>query len=305
MRTKRFIATMLHLQSELELPGTDGHMHKTLIDCAALHTALNGSAPVVVDCRFDLANPNSGEEAFMKSHIPGARYVHLDRDLSAARTPQSGRHPLPAPAQLLELFSRLGIDGQKQVVAYDAAGGMLAAARFWWLLRFMGHDAVAVLDGGWQAWTAAGLPTTDKNPAPARANFSGQAHLERLTPLAQIAGHHGLIDSRDPARYRGEVEPIDPVAGHIPGARNHFCKINLEADGQHFRSQADLRSGFAACADLLQRGEGTFYCGSGVTACHNILAAVHAGFPEPRLYPGSWSEWCADRSRPVAVGAAP
>ncbi|MFO1435628.1 MAG: sulfurtransferase [Gammaproteobacteria bacterium] len=280
-------------------------MHKTLIDCATLNTALNDPALVIVDCRFDLANPNAGEQAYRASHIPGAQYVHLDRDLSAAKTPQSGRHPLPAAAQLQALFSRLGIDGHKQVVAYDAAGGMLAAARFWWLLRYMGHEAVAVLDGGWQAWTVAGLPTTDEVPMPAHTSFSGHAHIERITPLAQVAGNGGLIDSRDPARYRGEVEPIDPVAGHIPGARNHFCKNNLEDDGQHFRSATDLRSGFGAVAELLQRGEGTFYCGSGVTACHNILAAIHAGFPEPKLYPGSWSEWCADRARAVAVGAAP
>jgi thiosulfate/3-mercaptopyruvate sulfurtransferase len=280
-------------------------MHKTIIDCATLRTRLGDAALRIVDCRFDLANPDAGERAWAAGHIPGAVYVHLDRDLSGEKAPGLGRHPLPSAAQLIGLFSRLGIRPGMQVVAYDAAGGMLAASRFWWLLRFMGHESVAVLDGGWPAWTAEGGDVDTASTAPAPFAFTGEPHVERLVPLDRVASAGGLIDSRDPARYRGEVEPIDPVAGHIPGAVNHFCRNNLDEAGRCFRPAAALREQFERVSPALAAGAATFYCGSGVTACHNILAAVYAGYPEPRLFAGSWSQWCADPARPVARGETP
>jgi thiosulfate/3-mercaptopyruvate sulfurtransferase len=276
-------------------------MHKTLIDCASLRPLLGSPLLRVVDCRFDLADPGAGERAFDEAHIPGAAYVHLDHDLSATRSAGSGRHPFPSVAQLNSLFSRIGIAPGIQVVAYDAAGGMLAAARLWWLLRYMGHDAVAVLDGGWQAWTAAGGPVESLRVDPSPSVFIGVPHPERLVGVDDVQACAALIDSRDPARYRGEAEPIDPVAGHIPGAVNHFCRNNLDAEGR-FRPVTELREQFNRVSPAVAAGEATFYCGSGVTACHNILAAAHAGYPEPRLYAGSWSQWCSDPARPVARG---
>ncbi len=275
-------------------------MHTTLIDCATLHGSLGHPEWKVVDCRFDLADTTAGRRAYLEAHVPGARYADLDLDLSGPKRAGTGRHPLPAAAQMREVFGRLGIERHAQVVAYDAAGGMLAAARFWWMLRYMGHDAVAVLDGGWAAWLAAGFPTEagDRSVEPAR--FEGAPRSERVVRTDAVLHARPLIDARDPARYSGEVEPIDPVAGHIPGAANHFCRNNLDASGR-FRPREELR---AVLAPLLESAPSpaTFYCGSGVTACHDILASVHAGYAEPRLYPGSWSEWCADPSRPVARG---
>jgi thiosulfate/3-mercaptopyruvate sulfurtransferase len=275
-------------------------MHTTLIDCATLRGALGHPDWIVVDCRFDLADTGAGRRAYLEAHIPGARYADLDADLSGPKAAGGGRHPLPAAEQMRAVFGRLGIDRAAQVVAYDAAGGMLAAARFWWLLRYMGHAAVAVLDGGWPAWLAGGHPTEAGDRSAKAVVFAGEPHTDRVVPVDAVPQVDTLIDSRDPARYRGEIEPIDPVPGHIPGAANYFCKNNLDPSG-HFRPREELK---AALGPLLGHAPGTatFYCGSGVTACQNILAAVHAGFAEPRLYPGSWSEWCADPARPVARG---
>ncbi len=275
-------------------------MPTTLIDCATLQGSLGRPDWIVVDCRFDLADTTAGRRAYLDAHIPGAPYADLDVDLSGPKRAGAGRHPLPAAQRMREVFGRLGIGPRAQVVTYDAAGGTLAAARFWWMLRYMGHDAVAVLDGGWAAWLATGSPTEAGDRRVAPVHFEGEPRSERIVSIDAVRHARPLIDARDPARYRGEVEPIDPVAGHIPGAANHFCRNNLDASG-NFRPREELR---AMLGPLLESAPGpaTFYCGSGVTACHNILASVHAGYAEPRLYPGSWSEWCADPSRPVARG---
>lgn len=275
-------------------------MYSSLITAAALAQHYTDSGWVVVDCRFDLFAKDAGREAYRHAHIPGAVYAHLDADLCGPPTTDHGRHPLPPPARLAASFSRLGIGSQRQVVAYDGSGGWLAA-RLWWLLRYMGHTAVAVLDGGWSAWLAAGLPQAAGEEPPTPARFSGQAQRDRLVVLAEVSAQTGLVDAREPARFRGEHEPIDKRAGHIPQARNHCWKLNLDGDGT-FLQPAQLRKAFLASLGTLPDARTVHYCGSGVSACHNILAQVHAGLPEPRLYCGSWSEWCADPARPVATG---
>jgi thiosulfate/3-mercaptopyruvate sulfurtransferase len=256
---------------------------------------------VVIDCRFDLTSPEAGEAAYLEAHVPGASYAHLERHLAGPPTTDHGRHPLPSPARLVAVFESFGIANDTRVVAYDAAGGGLAAARLWWLLRYMGHARVAVLDGGWQAWVAAHQPVMRGREQPQQATFVGAPQGERRVLLVDDLPTLPLVDARDPARYRGEIEPLDPRAGHIPGARNHFWRLNLDADGR-FRSPTALREAFAASLGKLPDAATVHYCGSGVTACHNVLAQVHAGLPEPRVYCGSWSEWCRDPTRPIASG---
>jgi thiosulfate/3-mercaptopyruvate sulfurtransferase len=274
--------------------------YNTLIDCQTLRAHEGHPGWVIVDCRFNLSEPDSGRRDYLTAHIPGAVYAHLNEDLSGPPVTDQGRHPLPAPAALAALFGRLGIDASKQVVVYDDASGSICA-RLWWMLRFMGHERVAVLDGGWVAWVMAGLPVnfgTEYNPG---TRFHGSPRGEWLVTLDQVSRLPVLIDSRDPARYRGEVEPLDRVAGHIPGARHRFWKNNLDETGR-FLPPLGLRPAFEALLGQMPADQAVFYCGSGVTACHNVLAATHAGLPTPRLYVGSWSEWSADPSRPVAVG---
>ncbi|MEQ9058481.1 MAG: sulfurtransferase [Gammaproteobacteria bacterium] len=274
-------------------------VHDTLIDVAALATLLGDARLVVVDCRFDLAAPAAGRERWLAAHVPGAVYAHLDDDLSGPPTTDQGRHPLPPPARLATVFGRLGIDAERQVVAYDDAGGMVAA-RLWWMLRYMGHRAVAVLDGGWAAWQAAGQPVVSGAEEALERHFTGSARRERLARREDIVpGHSALLDARERARFRGEVEPIDPVAGHIPGARNHCWRDNLDAAGR-FLPPAELAARLTRALGAAPDGALTHYCGSGVSACHNVLAQVAAGLPEPRLYVGSWSEWCRDEAAPGA-----
>ena len=273
-------------------------IYTTLIDVEAL-AAL--AAPVIVDCRFSLADPAKGEADYAAAHIPGAVYAHLDRDLSGPPTTDHGRHPLPPPARLYEVFGALGIAPGVQVVVYDDAGGMIAA-RLWWMLRYLGHDAVAVLDGGWQAWCRAGRATEAGVRVARGARFVGAPRRERLLTLDELdPARERLVDARDAARFRGEVEPIDKRAGHIPGARNHAFPRNLGGDGR-FLTPAGLCDAFADSLGTLPDGATVHYCGSGVSACHNVLAQVHAGLPEPRLYCGSWSEWSRDPQRPAATG---
>lgn len=275
-------------------------MYTTLIDAAELQANLDNPDWVVVDCRFDLSQPEQGRRDYLMAHIPGAAFADVDTNLSAPKN-GGGRHPLPDPDALIDLFSRLGIDNRCQVVAYDAmAGGF--AARLWWLLRYMGHEAVAVLDGGWPAWQALDCETRQGEQQREPREFRGQPDSGMRIAIDDVGKAALLVDSRDPARYRGEFEPIDPAAGHIPGALNRFWKMNL-CEGDHFKSPRELQQEFNDLYDRVAAAEAVFYCGSGVTACHNILAAVHAGLPQPRLYPGSWSEWCADSARPVATGA--
>ena len=274
----------------------------TLISCNDLQALSRaGGALVLLDCSFDLADPGAGERAYAAGHIPGAQYAHLERDLSSAKTGSNGRHPLPDAQVFAATAGCWGIAPGVQVVAYDAQGGPYAS-RAWWLLRWLGHAAVAVLDGGLGRWRAMGAALST---APAVVNavppYPLHAHsmpaIDAQTLLAQ-AGQWQIVDARAPERYRGDVETIDAVAGHIPGAHNRFFKDNLEADGS-FKPAAELRQAFAAFG---APGQVVHQCGSGVTACHNLLAMTHAGLEGSLLYPGSWSEWIADPTRPVARG---
>jgi thiosulfate/3-mercaptopyruvate sulfurtransferase len=271
--------------------------YETIVDADTLYGELENPDWVVVDCRFYLADTAAGEREYLSGHIPGAVYAHLDRDLSSEPVSDTGRHPLPAPAAMIELFSRLGIDKQKQVVAYDSAvAAGLGAARLWWMLRYLGHTAVAVLDGGWPAWVAAGRPQKSGVESNAPANFEGKPHRHWLVLLDEVAGAGLLVDSRESPRYRGEVEPIDPVAGHIPGAVNHPLSRNVDSDGR-FLPPEILRQQLLTVLGATPPEEAVFYCGSGVSACANLLAMRIAGLPDGRLYAGSWSEWCQDPER--------
>lgn len=275
-------------------------MYTTLISVNDLQPQLADPDWVIVDCRFDLSAPDQGRRDYLRDHIPGALFADLATDLSGHGRSGGGRHPLPDTDALIGLFSRLGIDARCQVVVYDAVGGGFAA-RLWWLLRYMGHEAVALLDGGWPAWLVAGFETDAGTEIRAARTFTGAPREPLRAPIDIVGKVAALVDSRDPARYRGEFEPLDPAAGHIPGALNRFWKQNLGQDDR-FRGARELAREFEELFAGRPAAEAVFYCGSGVTACHNILAAVHAGLPQPRLYAGSWSEWCADSARPVATG---
>jgi thiosulfate/3-mercaptopyruvate sulfurtransferase len=280
-------------------------MHTTLISVSDLAAHLNDAGWVVCDCRHDLADTEAGRRAYRESHVPSARFVHLDEDLSAPKSGRNGRHPLPDPERFARRVGELGISNSSQVVAYDASGGYYAA-RMWWMLRWLGHEAAAVLDGGWDGWTKAGLPTTEAVPNVKPARFVRGASLVHAVTAGEIAHDFGtrqrrLLDARSPDRFRGENETLDPVAGHIPGAVNRFFKLNLDADGG-FKPPSALREEFNAVIGARAPSDVIHYCGSGVTACHNLLAMEVAGLAGSRLYSGSWSEWVADRSRPVATG---
>ncbi len=282
-------------------------MSMTLISAADLATHLGAADVRVFDVRHDLTNHAAGREAYAAGHIPGARYLDHETELAAPRTGKNGRHPLPERGQFGALMAAHGVTPQTLVVAYDASGGMYAA-HLGWMLRWLGHDRVAVLDGGWQAWQAAGLPTSTEAAAPVRAgapvtpaaprvgSVDAQAVLDNIARPAFT-----VIDARAANRYRGEVEPMDPVAGHIPGALNRPNGQNLQADGR-FKDAAQLREEFTALLDGRDPAVIVHQCGSGITACHNLLSMEIAGLAGSRLYPGSWSEWCSDPSRPVAKG---
>lgn len=279
--------------------------HTTLIDASTLHAHRNDPNWVVMDCRFSLADPEAGRRAYRDNHLPGARYAHLDEDLSDPVTPTTGRHPLPDPERLAQKLGEWGIDHDTQVVAYDDMGGMLAAARLWWLLRWLGHTACAVLDGGLPAWRGAGLPLTAEIPAARPTAFVPRPDDRLWMSTEQVltlSATEVLLDARAAARYRGEMEPIDPVAGHIPGALNLPTDGNLTPEG-HFLPVAALRERFAAALNDRSPATVIHACGSGVTACHNLLAMEAAGLGGSRLYAGSWSEWIRDPQRAVAVGA--
>lgn len=277
----------------------------TLIRPADLMGHLDDPHYLVVDCRFDLADPAAGEAAWRDAHVPGAAYLHLDRDLSGPVSARTGRHPLPSPQAFAATLGRLGVTPATQVVAYDAGAGFFAA-RLWWMLRWVGHDAAAVLDGGLAAWVAAGGRLDRSTRDRAGTDFAPRLRPEMALSAAALqeelaAGRVALLDARAPERFAGRVEPIDPVAGHVPGALNLPCGGNVAADGR-FLSPVELARRFAgALGD--RRGEDVVcMCGSGVTACHNLLALELAGLPGARLYPGSWSEWIRDPGRPVARG---
>ncbi len=281
--------------------------YDTLISVTDLHEILAaGSDVLILDCDFELGQPDKGRESYRAGHLPGARYAHLDDDLAGPPDGTNGRHPLPARVAFAAWLRAQGLKRGGQVVACDSSGGAWAA-RAWWLLRWIGHAEVAVLDGGKQAWAAAGLPMeTGEAPPVVPGDFTADeplvpAPLTARQVLANIGtGEAQVLDARDPSRFRGEPNPIDPVAGHIPGARNRFFKDNLAEDGS-FRPAEELSQAFRA---LLGGKPAVLSCGSGVTACHNALAMAAAGLPQPQLYPGSWSEWIADPARPVATGDA-
>lgn len=278
----------------------------TLISTLDLAAHASDAPVVVVDCRFMLDDVSWGRGAYAAGHIPGAAYAHVDEDLSGAKTGTNGRHPLPDPDALRRTFTRLGIGEGTQVVAYDQDSGMYAS-RLWWLLRWLGHDAVAVLDGGFAQWSAEGRPVSADFERYAARSFSGTPRSELLVDASTVeanlsTGTSLLVDARAPERFRGEVEPLDRVAGHIPGALNHFYKRNLDDAGM-FRPAAELRAMLSEVAEGRPAETLICYCGSGVTACHNLLALEHAGLSGARLYAGSWSEWSSDAGRPLATGA--
>lgn len=279
-------------------------MHKTLISPSALAQHLNDPSWVVVDCRFDLADPAKGEAAYRTAHIPGARYAHLDRHLSGAKTGTNGRHPLPDSETLIKTLGDLGIGSHSQVVAYDADNGMYAS-RLWWMLRWMGHDAVAVLDGGLARWQREGHAVRGGVESSTAAHFKGSPRPGwRLTVDDVAKGLDDptrlLVDSRTPERYRGIGETLDKVGGHIPGAANYFFQQNL-AEDKTFKSRDVLKEQWTPILEGKDPKDVVVYCGSGVTACHNLLALEHAGIHGVKIFPGSWSEWSADPARPVAT----
>jgi thiosulfate/3-mercaptopyruvate sulfurtransferase len=283
--------------------------HHTLIDAAALKSLTPSADVAIIDCRFDLQDVNAGRAAFLAGHIPGARYADLNRDLSSPVTATSGRHPLPDPGVFARRMGELGVGAKTQVIAYDAANAAYAA-RLWWLLRWVGHEAVAVLDGGYAAWLAAGGAVETGSGADAAVKpFSakpGSAPSIDTAKLAATLGsaRHLLIDARAAERYAGKVEPIDPVAGHVPGALNHPFSENLDAAGK-FLAPEELQRRWRARLGSRQASQIVAMCGSGVTACHNLLSLEVAGLPGAALYPGSWSEWIRDAERPVARGDSP
>ena len=279
-------------------------MYRTVIPVSTLRQHLEDPTFVIFDCRHDLMKPQAGAQAYAATHIPGARFAHSDSDLAGAKNGKNGRHPLPDPQLFASWLGRNGVSSSTQVVAYDFAGGA-SATRLWWMLRWLGHDGVAVLDGGWEAWTKAGAPVTADLPKIEPAMFSASPRALAVD-VSYIQSHlkdagMTIVDARSPERYRGETEPIDPVAGRIPGALNRLYKNNLDTTGM-FKPAAELRSDFVALLGDRPPQQVVHQCGSGVSACHNILAMEIAGLSGSRLYPGSWSEWCADPSRPVARG---
>jgi len=283
-------------------------MYTSLISTDELARQLSDPALVLVDCRHNLSDVDAGQRAYGASHLPGARFMHMDRDLSGERTGSNGRHPLPDVAALSGSLSRAGIDSSKQVVAYDQNNGMWAS-RLWWLLRWLGHDAAAVLDGGIDKWIAEGRPTTADPPSVRAARFvamTPQPVVSSADILLNLSNHSSnpltIIDARAPERFRGDIEPLDPVAGHIPGAINRPYGANLTPQ-QTFKPAELLRAEFEAQLGGAPLSSVVHQCGSGVTACHNMLAMAVAGLPGSRLYPGSWSEWVADPTRPVARGS--
>ncbi len=275
----------------------------TLIETGELAANMADPSFVIVDCRFQLADTGWGERAYAAGHVPGAAYAHLDRDLSAPVTGTNGRHPLPDPAVAAATMGRLGISRNDQVVVYDQDTGAWAS-RLWWMLRWLGHDAVAVLNGGFAKWTAEGRPVSTAADAPAPRTFTASPRPEMLLTARDVAARLGdpswrLLDARAPERYRGDVEPIDRVGGHIPGATNHPFASNVDASGVFL---ADAAAGLREALGGTPPDRVVNYCGSGVTACHNVLALEHAGLKGSTLYGGSWSEWSSDPARPIERG---
>jgi thiosulfate/3-mercaptopyruvate sulfurtransferase len=275
----------------------------TLISCEQLATHLNNADWRVFDCRHQLTDAAYGERVYAEGHVPGAFLMRMDSDLSGVKTGKNGRHPLPDLDLFMAKLGAAGVSRQTQVVVYDDAGGMVAA-RLWWMLRWLGHEQVAVLDGGINQWVKQGRPVSSELPHSAPAVFAGQPRADWVVTAADVLATLStsdacIVDARAPDRFRGENETLDPVGGHIPGARNRFFKDNLDAEGL-FRSAAELRPEFLGVFAGVAPENAIMQCGSGVSACHNLLALDVAGLHGARLYVGSWSEWCSDPARPVA-----
>jgi thiosulfate/3-mercaptopyruvate sulfurtransferase len=278
----------------------------TVIEPAEVARHLGDPRWVFVDCRFDLASPNAGYEQYRSGHIPGARYAHLNQDLSGPITPSTGRHPLPPLEEFARRLGAWGIDERSQVIAYDDAGGAIAA-RLWWMLHWVGHEAAAVLNGGLKAWLAAGLPLEVDERRPTPATFVARPRAEQAVTLDELVPALAdrsvvLVDARSADRFAGQNETLDPVAGHIPGARNHPFMSNLDAE-RRFLPAHVLRERWSKTLADASADRVVTMCGSGVTACHDLLALQIAGFSGARLYPGSWSEWIRDARRPIATGS--
>lgn len=281
-------------------------MFRTLISTADLAGHLDDPSWVVVDTRYSLADTSAGLAQYREGHISGAVYASLSHDLASTPTGTNGRHPLPTMEAMAATFGRLGIGPGTQVVCYDADN--MFAARLWWMLRYVGHDAVAVLDGGFPKWMGEGRPVRPGEEHRAAATFTPALRADMRVPVdtvaaASVDGSLRLVDARAPERFEGKNETLDKAAGHIPGAANYFFKQNFTAEGT-IRPAEELRPALAAATAGKPMGEVVMYCGSGVTACQNLLALEHAGLPGARLFVGSWSEWSADPSRPVETGPA-
>ena len=280
--------------------------HTTTISVAELQQHLFDASWCVIDCRHDLTDFAAGYSAYRAGHIPGATFAHIEEDLAGEITPATGRHPLPVREHLAQIFREWGINNSTQIVAYDAQGGSFAG-RLWWLARWLGHENVAVLDGGWQVWLDATQWSSIEEPERTDGDFVAGVPLEPVIDAAHVLATRGdpatvLIDARAAERYEGRVEPLDPVAGHIPGALNRPWQSNLR-DGR-FKPAAELRAEFEALLAGRAPQQVIHQCGSGVTAAHNMLAMMIAGLPGSALYAGSWSEWIRDPERPVVRGAA-
>lgn len=282
-------------------------IYTTLISAEELNNERSDSRLVIVDCRFSLEDTELGRRQYFENHIPGAVYAHLDQDLCSPIIPGvTGRHPLPVAEQLKDQLGRWGINSSSRVVVYDDAGGAMAASRLWWLLGWLGHYAVAVLDGGWQAWLDFGGEMKSGEERRSSSGFVAQVKRSRLIETGEILSHLAdpelvLVDSRAVERYTGEVEPIDPVAGHIPGAIVSPHENVLDSRG-FFLPKNQLQVHFENLLAGASARNTVYYCGSGVTAVQNILAMAHAGLGNARLYAGSWSEWITDPERPIATG---
>jgi len=281
--------------------------YKTILSAEILEQHLNEPNWLILDCRFDLNNPLWGSKEYLKAHIPGAFFADLDHDLAGPITPSTGRHPLPDPVEWRKTVSNWGIQADTQVVAYDTTGGSLAAVRVWWLLRAYGHEQVALLNGGLPKWLSENRPVTAAVSLPRNPSvFDGSLNTRLMVSSDELVRLHRdprfrLVDARAAERFRGESEPIDPVAGHIPGAKNRPVAQNLNAD-QTFKSADQLHNEFSEILGDIQPEQIIAYCGSGVTGGHNLLALEIAGLPGGKLYPGSWSEWIRDPNRPIETG---
>ncbi|MBU1690367.1 MAG: sulfurtransferase [Gammaproteobacteria bacterium] len=279
----------------------------TLVSIEELAQHLDDPSWIIFDCRFTLTDPEAGQRAYLHGHIPGARYAHLDDDLSSPITPTSGRHPLPIPQLLSEKLGLWGVDSAKQVIVYDDSFGSMAV-RMWWLLRWLGHDAVALLNGGLPMWMRQKLPVTSDPSKILPSQFiphlqsSMQADATEVDQARQDY-NRVIIDARPEDRFNGEREPLDKVAGHIPGSINWCFEENIDFDSTYLPAE-ELREAYLNLLHDIPPQQVIHVCGSGVTACHNILAMEIAGLPSGKLYPGSWSEWITDSSRPIEVGPA-